>query len=246
MSSSVDYVGLVSISEFVVVICIAAVAAYFALTIRRALFVRLYRNQALGIAISSVTLGLYSWVLTPLGAPPGTSGDVFSTLLGPLIFFSVFVALFYTIDISVRTARLSDPLLRDTLHWRQTRKVLWTLDLLAIAYTIAYVLEGGTQTFVFIVPIMIPLVSGALLFPTIGHRSGDRNLRRHLSWLGAFFVLFIVTFFLEFGLDPLGGVLLVIGTFCLYRGARTLAPLNPLSRSGMTTNQADISPVNHA
>ena len=221
------------LAEFVLVFGLAAAAIYLALGVRRALFVRVYRNQAVGIVAASAATIFYGLVILSSLPAPNTS-TLIGAIEGPVVFYITYGALFYAVDASVRTSRFSDPLLRDPLHWKQLRKVLWAVDLFSMFYLIVYagIVEGGAQTPLFIIPIILPLVAGAVFFPLMSRRSGDPLFRRHLVWLGLFFLTSLVAFFANFGSAEIAGVLLILGSFCLYRAARTLAPLNPLAKAG--------------
>ena len=230
MSSSIDLGFLVVAAEFLVIVYFAARAGYMALTVRNALFVKLYRNQGLSISIAAVAtclLTLVGLVISPASASnqtAPTSGP--GQVLGPLVLFGLYLALFYTVDTFARVARRSDPLLRDTLHWNKVRGVVWALDLLAIAYVVAFGIVTSQETMVFIFPIVIPLVSGVLLISANLRRTRDPALRRHLTWLGPFFLLSFVAFFIAFGSAPLSGLAWIAAAFCLYKSARSLVPLN--------------------
>ena len=219
---------MVVTAEFLVVAFLAARAGYLALTVRRALFVRLYRNQGLSISVAALATGiltLVGLVTSPASnqtSPSSGPGQV----LGPLLLFGLYLALFYTVDTFARVARYSDPLLRDTLHWSKVRGIVWALDFIAVAYVVTLGIVTGQETAVFIFPITIPLVSGVLLFSVNARRTRDPALRRHLAWLGPFFLLSFVGFFLAFGSVQLSGLIWIVAAFCLYKSARSLAPLN--------------------
>ncbi len=94
-------------------------AAYWAFVIRRALAVRLYRNQALGIGILAIAVALTQVNATISNYSANYPG--FLTIIFP--YFTT-LTLFYWIDTSVQAGRRSDPLLRDTLHWKGLRVFL--------------------------------------------------------------------------------------------------------------------------
>ena len=194
--------------------------AYWALVIREALTLRLYRNQALGMGL------LGAWVAI--------------VFLRPLeVILSLSVLLFYWIDASILAARRSDPLLRDTLRWSKLRWVFWILVVgLLVPEMVDIVISGNffgnTLTKdIFGTLVKIPFglifVSGAPLLVLVSRRSGDITLKTHMKWFG-YFVLAI----LAAGLSQNAGqltvtfVLFVAGAYFLYRSARSLAPLNRL------------------
>ena len=237
MISSTETIGLIGLA---VVALMDGYAAYWAFGIRRALAVRLYRNQALGIGFVSVAIAGFAFAITvPLWYP------VNNNPLFPPFLLSAFITMFYWVDASIRAGRRSDPILRDTFHWRLLRLPLWALILVFPGVTIIsqlFALElytmivGYTVALVF----LIPTLSGALLLPVVATRSRDFTLRRHLQWFALFpitlLVLFITYFTLyAFGLGftdtwfTLSSLINFVGGYFLYRSARSLVPLSKLS-----------------
>jgi len=162
---------------------------------------------------------------------------------------------FYFIDASVLDGRMSDPLLRDTLHWRRIRRWLWAIFAatsvisisLAVYYEIAtggngslvplWVLNGGDSLHVFVV---IPTALIAL--PITAARSRDPFLRRQLAWFAGFAAALAVggIFSNYLGLpNELAtlseGMGQLVGAFCLYKSARSLTPLNRISLEEATS-----------
>lgn len=205
-------------------------ATFWALSIRRRLPVRLYRNQAFGIGVVAASFALLDLdQFTPVVTGAGAVGSEFTPILS-----LVFLVLFYWIDASILAARRTDPLLRDTLHWRQLRFVFWAI--LAVSIVVSNLVQililGGLGLFV------VPL-SGAVFLPVAASRSGDASLRRQLKWLGVFVLLLLVIITLAgasgvgenvyFIIAMLGGI--YTADYCLYKSAKSLVPLNKLSLS---------------
>lgn len=197
--------------------------AYWAFSIRRAMAVRMYRNQALGIGL--VSLGM-------LAAINENTGYAFAFTL---------LLVFYWVDASFLSARRSDPLLRDSLHWSKLRFVFWALTLVAVLPAEIYgivtgnlpglgsdVLSGLFIAFFFLVP-----ASGIALFAVASRRSGDHMLRRHLAWFGLFALMPTGTILIAVALGGGAGLAYFFGFglagFFLYKSARSLVPLNRLS-----------------
>lgn len=216
---------------FIVPLPLLAYVIYWALEIRHALFVKLYRNQALGVALVAVAIVLSAYGGIPPSFPlPASVEDVSSVAV-----FFAFILLFYWVDISLRAARRSDPLLRDTLHWSQVRKVLWPLYLGILAILAVWIVLNLGNFLLFLAPPLILVASGLLYLPTAARRSKDPVLRRHFVWFGLFFIGFFLAGFGELGNFPfdVGGDLLVIAGlllsgYFLYRSARSLVPLNKI------------------
>lgn len=235
-------------------------AAYWALSIRHALAIQLYRKQALGIGFVVLTL----WAVI------GAFSALPTTLVSPLVafesftaFYFLFVVLFYWIDASILSSRRSDPLLRDTLYWSKIRIPLWTVVIattlfpfLILGYvgitsdtTIFNQLNAGTfgtiygpavsfaLTVIISFPIVIPIL-GIVYLPIIARRlKWDRSLRRHLEWFAPAPAGLLWIFFGPFSgsnsftATVSSGLALMIMGYSLYRSAKALVPLNRLSLS---------------
>jgi hypothetical protein len=228
-------------------------SAYWALIIRRVLATPLYRRQALSVGLVGAYFAAL-WVSSPFTNPLLESAGPVSVFAAGSFFVGIIV-IFAWIDGSMRVARRSDPLLRDTLHWSRLRLVLWAaiaLDILVFAGTAANyastgIFPGVGDNFWFLVSFFAILVLGTPALVVSALRSKDRTLRRNLGWFGLF-VATVLSFaeigYLGFVLGilttspptapPVGFVLVlaaisflpVIGGFGLYRSARSLAPIN--------------------
>jgi hypothetical protein len=239
MASSMDLLTLIEVVVTIIPVLLLAYASYWALSVRHSLAVRLYRNQALGIGLVSATFALL--VTTVYG---NLSPTIFGDIFFPLAVLPSTVT-FYWVDASVLASRRTDPLLRDTIHWKSLRIALWlVLIVLIVVYFSAltyYFVTGISSPIVYVdlVIILIPLVSAAVAIPIISRRSRDMNFRRHLMW----FALFGFSLFLPI---VIGGILfpssqptfnadssiligVTIGGYCLYRSAKSLVPLNRIS-----------------
>src|SRR5579862_5646250 len=95
---------LLSIAGLAIVSVIFAHSAFWALNIRRALAVPLYRNQALGLEFVILEAGFLSTFILFFGD---------NQLFIPIVWVVDF-GVFYWINASMLAARRTDPLLRDT------------------------------------------------------------------------------------------------------------------------------------
>jgi len=158
-----------------------------------------------------------------------------------------FLSILYWGDASILAARLSDPLLRDTLRWRKVRLAVWAVTLVDVIFLSGASLIPGLLSpqpssftvlafFVFFLPLWLPGICGGVFLPLAARRSGDVRLRRHLEWFGISAAFFLG---IAFGAPLTGGeggtsylqtLVLLIGFsgggYALYRGAKSLAPLN--------------------
>ncbi|MDA4135812.1 MAG: hypothetical protein OK449_02275 [Thaumarchaeota archaeon] len=236
--------GIVAIIAALVTLLILSYGAYWAIEIRRALAVRLYRSQALGIGLLTISVGLAQLYYTGsifYGWPPELS-------FASILFFSL--ALLYWTNTSVGAARKSDPRLRDTLGWTRLRLLLPALIAAAVIYDSANIIYNilnghavtatatGFLAITFEIPVLVPIVAAALILPVAALRSRDSVLRKHLLWFGLFAVFLLVFIeVLSSGLtDPLQIILvqdlgLVLGGYCIYKSAKSLVPLNKLASS---------------
>jgi len=249
MPSSLDFVIAFGSAGIIAAI---SYNAYWAFRIRRALAVRLYRNQALGIGLVAlfgesefVIIALayaydlqafFTFKLTPL-----TEALIISAVAFELV-------LFYWIDASILAARKSDPLLRDTFGWRRLRAPFWVLIFASIAVAVALPISAFHGNFSFpgilsaYSTFLAIMFAGALVLPVAASRSGDMTLRRNLLWF-AFFVggVFLsgvpsivlstnVNGVLQANAVSLSLVYLIslAAAFSLYRSVKSLVPLNRL------------------
>lgn len=217
-----------------------AYPAYWALDIRHASAVRLYRSQALGIGLVSIAIGLLFVLFSASDLlPPSPSLVSTFIILYNLGAVFVLVTTFYWVDGSVLAGRRSDPLLRDTLSWGRIRRLVWgTLILFSALLIILSFSIGPGPSLVFLVGTVVfavPLVSGSILLPVVARRSGDPLLRKQLRYFALFLFslmaqLLFYNIFGHFiptrlGLS-VGALILVAASYFLYRSARSLAPLN--------------------
>ncbi len=232
---------ILNISAVAVVTLTLGYAAFWGLNVRRVLAIQVYRNQALGIALIALTLGLtnigvtanaYLFYHNPLDAV-GNGG------FG--LFFAFLVTFFYWIDASVMAFRRADPQPREAFRWSKLRIALWIGVLPAPAVVIPFDILNPLSNVnasppawvaVMLVPgIFIPLISGAILLPMIARRTIDPLLRGHLKWFGYFALVYLVIANL-LGNDPGGAWSLFFGyvglsaaAYCLYRSVLFLVPV---------------------
>ncbi len=234
----VDSFILVAFVEYSMVILIFGYASFWAFNIRRALFVSLYRNQAFGTGLLTILLPL-TFVVVAANVTGNTAANT------PVPLLAVFTV-FYFIDSTVRAARRSDPILRDTFHWSRLRLFLWPIILLLIALSALGPLLFPVNSPEGIVangaPYLVGLGTGITVIPVSARRSGDGNLKSHLKWFGLFagFLLMHRTIestsgsgstFIVIVLHQVAFVAFLIAGYCLYQSAKSLAPLNKLSLS---------------
>ena len=213
-----------------------AYAAYWAFNIRRALVVRIYRNQALGVGLVSLgfILTFFDYILV----------SSFNLVIFILIQVLVSALFFFFIDSAVLDGRRSDPLLRDTIHWRRIRLWVWAIFALASAAsvfitghyaglngTIASVLPSWVSFIGWSLEVLVVIIVGIIALPITAVRSRDPYLRKQLAWLAGF-----VAFLAAGGPVPTSSAYAPVAftlqfamAFCLYKSARALAPLNKIS-----------------
>jgi hypothetical protein len=221
-----------------------AYAGYWALSIRRALVGRFYRNHALWLGVVCIVL--------EVGRPlDNISTDNVPISLVLNLFLAMSLAVFFAfIDSMVPVVRRSDPLLRSILRWNKVRIALWADLCLATVYLVLSAVDpaptdsgiGGAIGFPLF---LLPFIVGAPALLIGAGRSRDPVLRASLKWFGGFLLLFLVSALLSFvELEVLGinandatysfPALVfvpanVAGAYCLYRSAKSLAPIGRLT-----------------
>jgi hypothetical protein len=228
------YPGAGNLEGLVVVFLVLVYPAVWAFIIRRALAVRVYRNQALAI-------GLF-----PLAFLFGLATGV----LG----LSVFVLFaFYLIDSSALAGRRSDPLLRDTLHWSRLRTPLWALLLAITLVQVADLLSRGTVltnrepndiigNIGFLATVLLIAVSVAEV-SLVAFRSRDPALRKNLGWFGVALIATLLSPLLAANVPYMLGAavgFVLLGYF-LYKSVRSLVPINPLPLDLLPTGAMNAS-----
>jgi hypothetical protein len=230
-----DSISIVFLVLWVLVVALFSYAAYWAFIIRKALATGLYRRQALWAG----TMGLYFVALSTFLtiALSFNLTTLWVNLLGGLLISSGFIVLFAWIDSTVRVARRSDPLLRDTLRWSRLR---YFIGFVTIGGAISALVTSINSGFAYVAPFGGALLFGAIALLLSATRSGDQTLRRHLKWMGLSIAMLWLASQLTgilFDIFPAGSLtseaitytVVVVGGFCLYRSARSLVPLGHLS-----------------
>ncbi len=210
--------------------------SYWAFTIRKALVARVYRVQALWVGVIGVYFAglLYAAEFIQVAGLAAGNFDQLGAAL--VIFFFLlfvgFVLVFAWVDATVRVARKSDPLARDTLHWSRLRFVLWVpiAPLLIAVPSVLYETYPvlGALGLLLILVLSAFLIPGATALLLSGRRSKDPTLRKHLKWFGLFVasgysvgvgeLLFVGFLFFALFVPP----------YFLYRSARSLAQFSRL------------------
>jgi hypothetical protein len=216
---------------------------YWAFNVRRALAVHLYRNQAFGVGL--VGIG-FVWLYITRALNDYAPNSNLAMVLGVLTFDIPPLLAFYWIDASMRAARRSDPLLRDTGHWSKIRLWLWGWNILAFL-TLVGIVVGATISgeigagppplplFIYVLsPIFVTVITGLVFLPRAAKKSGDQRLHRHLLWFALFIFLglfFFVMIFIAGGLENAipTTVANAAGGYSLYKSVRWLVPISRIS-----------------
>jgi len=215
--------------------------AYTAIAISRAMSNRVYRNQALGLAaVTMIIVELALWgVFGPSGILTGVANA--AQLIG--VWFAFFIGFYYFIDVSIRAARPTDPLFRDTLHWTRVRVGFWVYVIsAAIVFPIAAAFDSynyganGSSIPAFFqagIPTLIIIISGAVVLPFAIRRSKDKVLRKQLSWFAVYMAWLVLLYFGGSIISffhvtvPIVVTLIIFlaGVYPLYRSATSLVTL---------------------
>jgi hypothetical protein len=219
-------------------------AAYWALSIRRALVGRVYRSHALWLGVLIIFLEVNSATVNL------ASNNTIITLALHLILFGVIAGAFAFIDSTVPVARRSDPLLRSILRWGEARILLWADIALAGIFLVNTAVSPSFNAsvvagFLGFPLFSIPLLVGAAALLIGARRSKDPVFRGSLKWFGVFLLLFLVNTVLSiiesvvFNISSYNesysypalvfAPVFVLAAYALYRSARSLAPMSHLS-----------------
>jgi len=179
--------------EDIVAGAILAYAAYWAFVLRRVLRNRFSRSQAFWLGV--VCIFLIPVLPTPVSTDPLTQLVISVYFVGALP-----IVLLAWIDGTVRTARRSDPLFRDTLKWSKLRFGVWGTTLVMSAFyfgllvleTVTGVLVS-TIALVLIIAVYLPIfLAGAPALLLAARRTRSDTHRTNLKWLGLFFLFVLI------------------------------------------------------
>lgn len=249
---------------WVVVVFAFMVAASRALVLRGAITARLRKSQALGIGLTAAAIACFSTVFIQPPLPGGSTAPG-AGLISGLYFLAFFLLpwplFFYWVDSSVLNAIRSDPLSRDILHWRRTRKWVWGFleSMIGLYFVLAIVLVGivgplptsldNLNAIPIFAIIGLPFVTGLVLLPIAARRSSDPTIKRHLRWFGGFvgfLGLGVVGLFLEDitgVLFPAWQILWAVAGYSLYRSASSLVVVSKVPTSNDLTTEHSTSEV---
>ncbi len=232
---SSDPILFLALGVGVLVIGLFSYAGYLGLRARAVLLDRLYKARASWI--SSVAVLFVLLISANLVIGTFASGNWYLSLLLFLVEYSAAIVTFAWVDATIRVAKRSDPLQRDTLHWRTLRKIIWVVVVLSIAGGLASVVAFETNFF------SSPGgPEGALLYGPFGNvfaiialviarrRSKDVTLRRHMKWFSLFIIVTLLSTQSALSRLPdfrlISAGFLVAAGFFLFMAAKSLVPVN--------------------
>ena len=151
------------------------------------------------------------------------------------------LSIFYFTDATMKAARRSDPLLRDTLHWSRIRIPLWAVVIFSLGVIMAVVgyatvsnnsdvlngINDGTYgnaffNFDFAYLFNLPFIGVVLIAAAAYRAKWDTALRRHFLWLAFALALYFILF--NFNIPGTFGILFLGVGFTLFMSAHSLAP----------------------
>jgi hypothetical protein len=216
-------------------------ATYWAFAIGKSLVSPLYRRQALwvgAIGIYFTAFFLFIGLAQTLGIN-FTDNIASSIAVGAFIYVGV-VTFFVWIDSTIRVARRSDPLRRNTLKWSGLR---WVFGFFVFVGTFFGLVFNSTQALnaVQSTPLYgtigIVLLLGSIALIKGGRRSADLVLKAHLRWFGLFAAFLwgtigsigpLHTAIGDPTVEVVSGTLFAVAAYFLYRTARSLVPIAQL------------------
>jgi hypothetical protein len=177
--------------------------------------------------------------------------SLYVNVVGGLLIGSGFIVIFAWMDSTIRVARVSDPLFRDTLRWSRLR---YFLGVVTVGGAIGSAISAAMSGFSLVAPFGGALFLGALALLISARRSGDLTLKKHLIWTGlcTFFLwlgsqvqmpLSRIQFLVQLNLpDVITYVFVAAGAYSLYRSAKSLVPLGHMSIAD-STEPALVQPI---
>lgn len=195
---SIDLYSTVRFAANLIALGILAIGLFRAVEMGRGLVNRLYRGRAFWTA--AVMLEII--IVLSVDYIVGTGGPV-----TVILFVTLFMVLFVFADRTIQVAVEMDFFHRNTLHWRQVRKLLYVVVLADVVYFIV----GSAEAFVY-PPIAFGTVLGAFGVTIVAaavsaRRAPDRTIKRHVRLLWVFLVSFLVALNTsQPGLAPAWGV----------------------------------------
>jgi hypothetical protein len=235
-----------------------AYGAYWAYQIRSALVSPLYRNRALWVGAVGTFFALLVLSTILIGTFASTNRFLILFQFGLTNFGAILV--FGWIDSSVRVARRSDPLRRNTLHWTKLRIFIWAILTIALVGGLVSAFVGDINDLsspaglggAFLESPFTPAAAFGIVVLAVSHRRiNDVTLKRHIKWL-VFFVLILLfatrlfqqtptQFLLEYPsslstVGFIGALLLACGAYFLYMAARSLSQLDHLKPNVVPRN----------
>jgi hypothetical protein len=218
----VVYALLTNESSQVVILAIGAAlaifAAYRAFALGRALVVPSYRMRALWFGVLDVSIVVYIALYLAsavFSIVPFWLNDVITTLLG--------VIFFVWIDRTIEVTLGQDYFHRNTLRWRQLRKLfLVGAGVTLIESGIAYAFTSSAYSPLYLASIVLYTLTlgyaGAVL--TVGaFRTTDIATKTHLRWIALTLVAIILANFLPYALSV---TIVDVITYFFYRASRSL------------------------
>jgi hypothetical protein len=228
-------VSIVLFALGAVVVAMYSYGAVWAFRIRRALMSPLFRERARWVGV----VGLFFAILVAsnLLIRAFAVNNFYLSFLEYCITNAAGLVTFAWIDTTIKMARRSDPLNRNTLKWKQLRYVIWTFTFITTAgslFSVAYMrlnfFSSAGASGDFVTGAFGWVLFGFIALVLSYRRSRDPILKEHLKWFGLFlFVLFVVDTVLS--KDILGFIiadeaLLALDAYFLYRGVKSLAPFS--------------------
>jgi hypothetical protein len=223
---------------------IYAYAVYWAFDTRRALAVRVYRGQALATGILASATWFSGYAVTVISNSPNPQLNLGVPVIGLSL---LLLSIFYFTDATMKAARRSDPLLRDTLHWSKIRVPLWAVVLLSLGVIMAVVgyaaitnntdvlngINDGTYgnaffNFDFEYLINLPFIGVVLIAAAAYRAKWDATLRRHFLWLAFALALYFILF--NFSIPGTFAILFLGVGLSLFMASRSLVPTSRIQK----------------
>ncbi len=217
------------------VVAMYSYGAVWAFRIRKALMTPLFKERARWVGVVGIFFAVL--VASNLLIRAFAESNVYLSFLEYCIADAAGIVTLAWIDTTIKMARRSDPLNRNTIAWKQLRYVVWAFTFITTAgslFSVVYLKinffsTGGTGG-AFVSGSFGWVIFGFIALLLSYRRSRDPVLKEHLKWFGLFlFVLFIVDTVLSRNIPAFviaDEVLLALDAYFLYRGVKSLAPFS--------------------
>jgi hypothetical protein len=225
---SVDLYASVRVAAFLVALGILALGLYRAIQMGRDFVNRLYRARAFWTAAVALVVMIVLSVDSVVGNGLGLATAVPAILL--------FIVLFVFADRTVQVAIEMDFFHRNTLRWRQVRKLLYVVLLTDVVYFLVGLAGGVLSPLLFFGTVFVVFGLAIAAVAISALRTPDRTIKRHVGLFGILLVGFIAALYTgQPGVAPAlnfaSDLIVVAMAYTLFLMVMSLSPLGRVEKA---------------